>query len=650
VIRPVLSTLGAASLRAAAWAIAGLLVLAATSAWFIPEVTGPVAEGGWTRRSRAAFMPAGFHPAELDGATGQHYSWTTDSSEIRIPHLSRSRGHVMTLDLRSGRPERVARPAVRILVDDQIRAHAPAPDDGTVRVEIPAGGREGAAIAIQSTPVYHPGGTDPRALGVIIDRVTIAPDGGGFLLSWRVLLVTAFALFLVSLGVLAAGGVTWIAHGAALAAVGGSVWLMVRDAAFLGNFAEDRLLPVCASLAVAGLAVSALATRWPRLAGVPEWGVAAAVVLAAVAVKTALFWHPAAIVGDGFFQVNRATLVHNGELFFTSVTPKPFFEFPYPVALYVAAMPFWDWFPAPLDRLRLLRLASIVAEAIAGILLYLAMRRVRSGRLPAFAAVALWPLARAPFEALSNANLTNHFGQSVFAAAMAGIVWMAASRPGAAGAAAIGLLLTVAFLSHFGTVTVGLALLAAVIAALVLFGRGLVRKTGVLALTATVAAAGLAWGLYYSNPRFLKVYGETYASVAARKTDDSSKMAASPAVKLSRWWTGIGDDYGRPGVGVLLVLAMGLMVLLRARPWAGGDIVVIAWLFSWLALTALGILTPITLRANLAAAPAITIAAALGIAWLASLGRAGQIAALAAAIVVAWDGWSLAVRTMELAR
>ena len=211
-------------------------------------------------------------------------------------------------------------------------------------------------------------------------------------------------------------------------------------------------------------------------------------------------------------------------------------------------------------------------------------------------------------------------------------------------------LLTVAFLSHFGTVTVGLALLAAVIAALFVFGRGLVRRTGALTLAAAVAAAGLAWGLYYSNPRFLKVYGETYASVAARETDNSSKMAASPAVKLSRWWTGIGDDYGRPGVGVLMVLVLGLVVLLRARPWAGGDIVVIAWLFSWFALTALGILTPITLRANLAAAPAITIVAALGIAWLASLGRAGQVAALAAAIVVAWDGWSLAVRTMDLAR
>jgi hypothetical protein len=649
VIRPVLSTLGAASLRAAAWAIGGVLILAAVIAWFVPGVSGPVEEGGWTRRSRAALIPVAFHPPELDAATGQHYSWTTDASELRIPRLSRSRNHVVTLEVRTGRPAGVERPALRILVDDQIRALVPAPDDGEVRVEVPAGGGEGAAIGIQSAPVYQPGGSDPRALGVIVDRVTIAPERGGFVPSRRVLVVVALALFLVSFGILAAGGVTWIAHGAASVAVGGSVWLMVRDAAFLGPFAEARLLPIAATLAIVGVMVSGLSARWPRLAGVPEWGVAAGIVIAAIAVKTALFWHPAAIVGDGFFQVNRATLVHNGELFFTSVTPKPFFEFPYPVALYVAAMPFWDWFPTPLDRLRLLRLVAIAAEAGAGLLLYLAMRRVRSDRLTAFATVALWPLARAPFEALSNANLTNHFGQSLFAAAMAGILWMAAARPAAAGAAAIALLLTVAFLSHFGTVTVGLALLAAVIAALLVIGRGLVRRTGIFTLVATMAAAGLAWGLYYSHPRFMRVYGETYASVSTRETDDSSKMAASPAVKLSRWWSGIGDDYGRPGAGVLAILLLGLIVLVRVRPWSGGDLVVLAWLFSWLALTALGILTPITLRANLAAAPAITIVAALALARLAALGRAGQLLALAAALVVAWDGWALAVRTLDLA-
>ena len=649
-IRAVLSLLAAASLRAAAWAIAGVLVLAGIIAWCVPAVSGPVEEGGWTRRSRGALIPVAFHPPELDATTRQHYSWTTDASEIRFPRLSRARSYVVTLEVRSGRPAGIERPALRILVDDQIRALVPAPDDGEVQVAVPAGGGEGASIGIQSAPVYQPGGSDPRALGVIVDRVTIEPERGGFVPSRRVLVVAAVALFLVSLGIFAAGGVTWIAHASAFLAVAGSVWLMVRDAAFLGPFPEARLLPIAASLAVAGVIVCALSARWPRLAGVPEWGVAAAIVLAAIAVKTALFWHPAAIVGDGFFQVNRATLVRNGELFFTSVTPKPFFEFPYAVALFVAAMPFWDWFPGPLDRLRLLRLVAILAEAGAGLLLYLAMRRVRSDRLTAFATVALWPLARAPFEAMSNANLTNHFGQSLFAAAMAGILWMAATRPAAAGAAAIALLLTVAFLSHFGTVTVGLALLAAVIAALLVIGRGLVRRAGVFTLAATMAAAGLAWGLYYSHPRFIQVYGETYASVSTRETDDSSKMAASPAVKFSRWWTGIGDDYGRPGAGVLALLVLGLIVIVRARPWSGGDIVILAWLFSWLALTALGILTPITLRANLAAAPAITIVAAIAIARLAALGRAGPLLALAAALVVAWDGWALAIRTLDLAR
>ena len=56
--------------------------------------------------------------------------------------------------------------------------------------------------------------------------------------------------------------------------------------------------------------------------------------------------HPLIVVGDGIFQVHRAQVVHGGQYYFTSVTPKPFFEFPYPVALYVFAQPFWSWFPA----------------------------------------------------------------------------------------------------------------------------------------------------------------------------------------------------------------------------------------------------------------------------------------------------------------
>lgn len=642
--------LGAISVRAAAWALIGVLGLVATAAWFVHESSGPVAEGGWTRRSRAAFVATGFHPAELDATTGQHYSWTAESADIAWPHLSRARSYTVILDIRSGRPASVPRPTVRVLVDGQIRALEEAQDVGQLRVEVPAARGEGAVVSIQPEPVYQPGGEDPRSLGVIVDRIAIAPEPSGFRPATRVLLVTGVALFLIAFGILAAGGRTWIAHASVLAAATGSVWLLVRDAAFVGNFAEARLLPIAIGIALAGSVAGILSARWPRIVGIPEWGVAVAVLLAAVTVKAALFWHATAIVGDGFFQVNRATAVYNGEWFFTSVTPKPFFEFPYPVALYAAAIPFWDWFPTPHDRLRLLRLVAILAEAAAGLVMYLAMRRLRSDRLPALAAVALWPLARAPFEALSNANLTNHFGQSMFAAAVAGIIWMAASRPAPAGVVATALVLTIAFLSHFGTVTVGLAMLGTIVAALVVLGRGTSRRMAWWTLGATAAAAALAWGLYYSHPRFLKVYGETYASVSARETDDSSKMAASPAVKLSRWWTGIGDDYGRPGAGVLVVLMLGLATLVRARPWSGGDLVVLAWLASWIALTALGVLTPITLRANLGAAPAITIVVALGIAWLASFGRAGIVAASAAALLVAWDGWAMALRTLDLAR
>ena len=101
-------------------------------------------------------------------------------------------------------------------------------------------------------------------------------------------------------------------------------------------------------------------------------------------------------VGDGIFQVHRAQLVHQGHYFFTSVTPSPSFEIPYPVGLYVAALPFWDFFPSKLDLLRLLRTVTVVADALVGLGLYAVARRQWNDPRAALLAAGLWPFARAP--------------------------------------------------------------------------------------------------------------------------------------------------------------------------------------------------------------------------------------------------------------
>ncbi len=332
------------------------------------------------------------------------------------------------------------------------------------------------------------------------------------------------------------------------------------------------------------------------------------------------------------------------------MTPRPFYEFPYPIALYVAALPFWSLFPSDLDLVRLLRLVAMLADALAGLALFAAARRQwPSSRAPLFAA-ALYPFARAPFEAVSNSNLTNLFGQGVFSMAIAGIAFMAASVSVSwAGLGLVVVLLIVAFLSHFGTLTVGLCVLGSIAAGTLLAGRGMTRRVGLWICAMTLLAAAVSWFVYYSRPEFRDVYAKTYQTMTNRQADDSSKMDAAPSVKLQRWWSGAGDDYGRPGIAVLIAAAVGVVLIVRRRQIRdGGALVFLSWIGAWLALSALGILTSMTLRANLAAAPAFMLFGAVALGALADRSRAGLALACAGVAVMAWDGWSVAVRCLAL--
>ena len=130
---------------------------------------------------------------------------------------------------------------------------------------------------------------------------------------------------------------------------------------------------------------------------------------------------------------------------------------------------------------------------------------------------------------------------------------------------------------------------------------------------------------------------------------------ASPAVKLERWWSGTGDDYGRPGLAVMLAAALGVVFIVRQRriknvrvDAGGAGLVFVAWLFAWLALTALGVLTPFTLRANLAVAPALIALSAIAIGTIASHSHAARIAAAILGFLVAWDGVRILVACIQL--
>lgn len=648
--RPVRATLAALSAAVGVFLVTAAM-LEVGARWILPDVVqGPVREGAWTSRSRALFVPRGFHPAEYDPDRERHFSWTTGEAALDFTDLSRDSPYLLTLNMDAGRPQGVPPPVVRIHVDDrQVLARTLEAGTLDLEIELPGESRSGAKVVIDVAPTFVPGGGDRRELGVLVHRVTLTPIDGGFRPTFSAAASIGAGVAGCALGFWCLGlrrRIFALVTGALAIAC---VWLALRDAAFAGLFA-DRVLRIGLVAGAVGMLGGAIRLRRPTLGGVPEWPLAVAIVIAAAVVKVALFWHPLAMVGDGLFQVHRAQLVHGGTFFFTSVTPRPFFEFPYPIALYVTALPFWNWFPTELDLLRLLRSLCVVADAGVAVALFAAIRRAGWPLAAAISAALLWPFARAPFEALANANLTNLFGQAVFGLALAGAAGLAAVRPSRWFVwVPLASLFFVGFVSHFGTVTVGLAILGATSFTLVVLGRGWQRTAGFALAAATLVAVVAAWTFYYSHPTFREVYAKSYANVTSGDRDDSSKIVASPLVKLGRWWTGVGDDYGRPGVGVLLASLAGLILTLRARPRDGATLVFGGWLFAWLALTLLGIFSPLTLRANLAAAPAFMFFSAIAIGALASRAGLGRLAAVLVAIWIVWDGWQIALRALAIA-
>jgi len=617
-----------------------IVLLVAGAQWWMPRgLTGPVGEGGWAARSRAWFTPDGFYPPELEQDTLRRFSWTGSVARLDIPHLDRSQAHRLTLKIAAAWPtERRPLPEIRPGVDGVALGSIPLSGGlQRVAIDIPARSADGTVVTLHVSNTFIPGPQDRRALGVVVDDVGLTPSTGrfrpgGYAMAWLGLAVMACVL-----GVILCGLRSWLAAVASAVIAVGFTWLLLQDGAFIGTYV-DRLVPIGAGVALIGAAVGVVRWRWPVAGGLPEWPVAVGLVLSASAVKLALFAHPLATIGDAIFQVHRAHLVHAGTYFFTSVTPRPFFEFPYAIALYVAALPFWQFFPSEFDLVRLLRGLALVADALVGIALYAAARRQWNDRLTALLCAALWPLARAPLEGLNNANLTNVFGQGIFGVAMGVIAWAAAgNHTSAAPLGAACVLLVAAFLSHFGTASAGVPILCAVGVVLLVGGRSHVRRLGVWVLVVTLAAAAVSYAVYYSH--FNPIYRQTLARVVTREGEAPTRsMVAPPLIRFRRWIAGGTDDYGLPGVPVLATAFAGSCLLAARRRREGLTLVLTGWALVWVAFAVLGVFSAFTVRVNLAAAPVFVCLGAYALGVLAGRSRLGVAVACVGAILIAWDG------------
>ena len=621
-------------LGAAAACTAGVLLVGANRT---SSLGGPIGDGSGAARTRGWLRTTGVHAPEYDASSGRQFSWTGSRARLVVAELDRTQAYQFTLRLNAGRgPALPPPPVVAISVDGGTALPAQTSNtSGDIDVSIPAGQAGRLVVAIDVPNTFVPGPGDTRTLGVIIERVTLTPEKG-FRPTWRVVATAAGASVALAAAALLCGlTFPWAIVAAVIVSSVLGVLLLV-DGAFLGTTA-DAMLSIGVGALATGAVVSIARRLWPGTERGLDWGLAAAVTLLAVALKLSLYVHPQASVGDGIFHAHRAQAVHAGNYYFTSITPRPFYEFPYPVALYVNALPFWRWFPTELDLLHLLRGIAIAADGLVGLALFLPLRRWL-GRPTAVAFLALWPFVPIPAQALTAANLTNVYGQGVFGLAMAVVLWMAvAGRATVAAIVALTALVALAFLSHFSTASVGVPVISAVVVVLVTAGMQSQRRVGLGIAVALLTAAAATYAAYYSH--FHETYATTWGRIVAREGANEARSLAAPiSVKAVRWWQETGLNFGWP---LLALAVLGLVWLLTRHRRAAPTRVLLAWALVWTAFSVLGVVTPIEMRANLAAAPLVVALAAVALGAVGDRSAMWAAAALTLGAALVWRGASV---------
>lgn len=583
----------------------------------------------------------GFHASER-ADTGETFAWTMDRADINIPGLSRSVPWVVTVRLRGGRANPSDLPDVQLAADGVVIAEARATNDfqelqGTIP---PRAEAAGVRLRLTSSSTFTPGPDDPRRLGVMVDRLTVAPVARSIVIP-PAQTIRAGAISAALMGAaFALIGVT------AISAVGGAV-LVALAQAFVLTRGLAPFTPYAAATAwlafwIAGIATVSVwiveAVRREPLRNTARFAVACSA--AALFLKLIVLLHPAKHIGDAMFHAHRFQLVRGGTYYFTSVAPGDY-QFPYPIALYLFANVF-----APLtrDHVWLLRSVTASADAVAAVLLYVMIVRTWGDRLAGAIAVALYHLMPIAFAVQGAANLTNSFGQSLTVAAMAAITATAFRLSNPGWLIAVIALVFVAFLSHTSTFALlaGILFLTGLLYAIA--GAGPLRGAGLGTLAAFAAALTLAIAVYYAH--FPDVYRSQFSRISREVSGGAAGPAGTPreappqtadvprGLQIARRAAAVPrhvEAYFGWAMATLAALGTVRLVRMRARDRLG--LALAAWLLTSAAFMVLGLITPIDMRYYLAAFPAVAMLAGVGAAWM---WRSGTAARLAATALLGW--------------
>ena len=579
----------------------------------------------------------GVYPSEVDPNTAGTFAWTGETLTIDLNDIDRQVDWLLEVRVRGARGGGAPNPDLLFYVDGVLAlTHPSSVDYQDVRVPIPSRpATEGLAISMRASSTFVPGPSDPRVLGVMLDSVTLTPNG--------IVLPPRSALTGVALASAALGAAVALLGVTPASAVGTAILLSAALAALVargfGPYTDYAAAVARATIWTGGV-TALLAAGVKRVRGEPFRNTAKfaiAFTAAAFLLELLVLLHPDMPIGDALFHAHRFQDVLGGKYYFTSIAPGNY-QFPYAPGLYVFAIPFAGLVRRGVADMTLLRTIVCAADALAGLLLYTMAVRMRGDRLAGALAVALYHLIPLGFGVVVVGNLTNAFAQSLSVGALALMASAAVRLEHRAPVAGLTAALAAAFLSHTGSFAIGSV--AACVIAFLFWWRGgpALRSPAAAVLLAAIAAVVLAMAVYYAH--FIETYrteltrigGET----AAAAPDAGGRGITDRLASVPRY---LGLYFGIPALA-LSVWGGALLWTRGARDRA--SLAATGWILTCGLFLVLGILTPVDMRYYLAAIPALALLAAnaSGDAWLAGgPQRVIALTLLAGTLFVAVRAW-----------
>jgi hypothetical protein len=598
---------------------------------------------------------SGFYPAERAGETT--FAWTARRADITLRGLSRSEDWTCAVTFRGGRSDPAAQPVVDVAVDGIAAANAAATNEfQEIQVPVPSRAGQGLVLSIASSSTIVPGPSDPRELGVQVDKVRCRPAGAALIRPPRGVARDAALNVAVFGAAFAFAGTTLGATLLAvlLVAAAQALPLSTGAAPYIGFSGSFSLFAVW--LAVLTVALIKGLERWRGRALETTARFVLLFSGAALYLKLLALLHPSKLLVDALFHAHRLEWVLAGRYFFTQPMPGGV-SFPYAIGLYLFAVP---WSLLTRDHVMLLRVVVCAAEVVAGALLYPAIVRAWGTRGAAAIAVVLFNVVPLPYGLVGNANLTNAFGQSVALATLMVATMLSTARHNVASVIGLFSLCALAFLSHVST----FALLAVTLVALAFFyrwrGGPALSRTAWTILGVTIVAALFAVVVYYGHfgdvyRTALRVRSEATAtqSPSAASVPPSSASATAPlGVRIGN---ALAFTYAAVGWPILVLAAVGAW-----RVWSDGlrdraVFAVAAWGVAYIAFLAVAVMrvdAPFQRyaaeffgRVLFATYPAAVMLAACGLGWAWPRGIAARVLTVVlvgCAVILGmqhWMGW-----------